>query len=1036
MKVDDFGKKLTSEQQIIQQMWAASTLSTDIALKLLREHSCNLVSLSNELIKAATMTEQFEERFTDFIIILVKTEKISWATVLRSVCLFQDYRKYECMNGACRLVEFALINLQCPSLEDTKYASDLCSAIGDVFAWLLNAILEIGEMRNSKHDIPDALNRPFAATLRILKDSLTSQFLRRYKYHSELVQLVRTTVEAMDRFEARNDEDILKIMQATLKRHFEAICKPIQVFDQKNECCDRYKQTRTCVRTLTSVFACYRILSSVDEVADAFHAFATINGMTFAEVVFDMVHATLLIQAEEHEKPQKRMEVRVTFRWHVAVFYYLKLSKIWNSMVKRYKHAVKEISVAIERVLNTLRMTLDLVDAAWKDCSFRSLLMNLVKEGLMEQKIADKFIETRLKQMQQNGEVTIYSRRDPNQAQKNDISMLNSALGAAFSMTSSMSFEKLSIIVQQGMMGASGFTFEAICATCCVEGNLADFSSRLAQLNFKCQASSTKFTDSTKAFDNTFLLLTRISLNFPTLNLKQLVNGRTAPIAIDEQSIFYKWAYRYLKRVRKLRKKLENTENYDVAEASTSQKNPVKTEPVTAIDEKLAGSSIGGICLSPMMRSNTIEPHEDDDENILPKIPREEAAAILLKLKDRQPFWSDKPEIPQLIFSIPMIGAILLEEYQNKHLDKQRALTAMKNIIYGLQELSSLFVCLIQYLDCQQDSVARRALGATIHQALDNILDETHDNGEEALKWPFILSMLKPIIVEMSEKPPVYPDLAITSFTIARRFCPHLHRAEVPDLAHLKKAWIYSQRQAWASPHVLRMLEHCNLAGQHKDWISFFVTYMMKLKCGEMMVKAVDMISAFMMMDQLGSLIRMLEMMVDYMFEDGSLCDIRFEQPFVAPLIRLLTQVLFVAVWTLECEKKKLESNEPKSKRAKLQLELSEGEQDTPEALVHLLDESINVAMNKFLKKLKEGVLSSVVCAIFHLMRSIAASPNSEPKRLLLQRIPPKLIFELAYIEAFSVPIEMFETFCQAGNPEHDAERLRYLCVLKRRGIL
>ncbi|KIH42522.1 hypothetical protein ANCDUO_27493 [Ancylostoma duodenale] len=186
---------------------------------------------------------------------------------------------------------------------------------------------------------------------------------------------------------------------------------------------------------------------------------------------------------------------------------------------------------------------------------------------------------------------------------------------------------------------------------------------------------------------------------------------------------------------------------------------------------------------------------------------------------------------------------------------------------------------------------------------------------------------------EMCECDSVIPPMTITLMAIAKRSFPTLHRRQVPDKEMLKKAWLYAQRQNWASPNVLHLIDHCNRAGAHKSWFEFYMHHMMKLRCPDVMNRAIETICACLLLEPQETLITACVLMVDFMMDKKS--QVQFEVPYVIPLVKLLTQ-----------------------------------------------------------------------------------------------------FFQLARLEPGSISFELFATFCDPANEDHDLEKLKFLCLLRKSGGL
>ena len=94
-------------------------------------------------------------------------------------------------------------------------------------------------------------------------------------------------------------------------------------------------------------------------------------------------------------------------------------------------------------------------------------------------------------------------------------------------------------------------------------------------------------------------------------------------------------------------------------------------------------------------------------------------------------------------------------------------------------------------------------------------------------------------------------------------------------------------------------------------------------------------------------------------------------------------QVLLLSVWVAH-KGPTLQQNNESTKNASAE----DGEKSDWE----LLQESVEVTINRFAKLAQRGMMSLCVCVVCHTLREIAAAPDSEPKRLLTKMIPHKMV--------------------------------------------
>lgn len=181
----------------------------------------------------------------------------------------------------------------------------------------------------------------------------------------------------------------------------------------------------------------------------------------------------------------------------------------------------------------------------------------------------------------------------------------------------------------------------------------------------------------------------------------------------------------------------------------------------------------------------------------LPRITRKNAKLYLARLKEGFPFWeTDDPvlNLGSLIGAVPQIGQLLLEDHEEKRhkIDKKGAEESMKvqfyclatsihrvfsqNILHALRDMSCLFVCFVEWMDCQPDTRPRTLLAITMQAALEKAATATEDPYHK--KWQFVQSTLDHIFHEMVDRSPI-PEVTCSAFSTARRFCPYVTRNEV-----------------------------------------------------------------------------------------------------------------------------------------------------------------------------------------------------------------------------------------------------------------
>lgn len=444
-------------------------------------------------------------------------------------------------------------------------------------------------------------------------------------------------------------------------------------------------------------------------------------------------------------------------------------------------------------------------------------------------------------------------------------------------------------------------------------------------------------------------------------------------------------------------------------------------------------------------KKEILEPTWHELHCALPRITKKRGRGYLRKLKEGFPFWSvEDPDvnIGSIIAAIPTIGQLLIEEHDEKahRVDRKSVEEHMTNILHALESMPCLFVCLVQWIDCEPPSPARTLLANTIKHVLDKRVSASTaslSDDKNLAKWRFIKSTVYEMIHELTDRIPVFPDVTCTAFSTARRFCPFVARDEIPDKMKLKHAWYYICQQTWTSPHALRLLEHANINSEYNTWIHLYISKTADSGCGEIMKDQVDMIFAILMMDDLNVIIRMHEIMTDYWLNDivdENLQDGRSDPLAMTAVIRLMSNVMILSEWTLD----RLINDGPPLEPITFTETLTPEPEDPyrREKWVFLLRNLLDRTVNRLLKILRKGVLCTVVNTIIQLIKAIAGAADCKAKRLLIKRIPPEIIFQLAYIEPQSADYALMNAYCDPDNEEHNRTKIRFLCALRRTRVL
>lgn len=139
--------------------------------------------------------------------------------------------------------------------------------------------------------------------------------------------------------------------------------------------------------------------------------------------------------------------------------------------------------------------------------------------------------------------------------------------------------------------------------------------------------------------------------------------------------------------------------------------------------------------------------------------------------------------------------------------------------------------------------------------------------------------------------------------------------------------------------------------------IQIYINKAIKSGCGDIMKTSVDMIFSFLMLDEVNSIIRMHESLIEFWLnEDESTCnDGRFDPLAMKAVIRLMTQLMLMAEWTLD----RLRREEEKSgKKTQLVEPIVAPEHDDPDMRakwIFLLETLLERTVNRFLRHLRTG---------------------------------------------------------------------------------
>uniref|UniRef100_A0A1I7T291 HECT domain-containing protein n=1 Tax=Caenorhabditis tropicalis TaxID=1561998 RepID=A0A1I7T291_9PELO len=1005
--------------------------------------------------------------------------------------------------------------VQIKSFIDPKLADPLVIMIRQTLFFLTQLILDLlsdesnlDTMQLENDDPQRAYQKPLEALNSLVHDSLCGMLLT-IQNPSEVTEQLKFCLDSFKKLEIA-DKNATSLMELLVERHVEN-CKP-QRFEYDPEVLTIFDLKNPSIRILIPIFACFKQHESCENIAATIQTFGQLMRVSGDDVIFDLLHASILLKCEESmDLLHLPKQHRVDFRWQSTTFFYKKLPEIIRNLIKGGEVSVEDVLKGLDRALDGLSMMFDAADASWQNASFLYLIKQL------EPDLGIEAIEP-LRQRRREHMKTTANLADL--AETDDVLLKNSEI-EKFLMANEETMNSDSNDFWTTFIGKINKgdcdDFDAITSILTAEGRITEAGKIYAERNKAAQQPSevVSVEERIRIFDDTFLLLSRIIINNPSLSISLFVNGGPGKTEA-ERTIFYRWSMWFVRRVSRnnrperqedmdaLRKEVEmlvrlaneevgieveEEEEEKEEEKEKEEEVPVKEEepevpPVVEEEmkepevkdeempeeeekkeEEVMDTSEEPVDPKPEEPEapEAPEPAEEPEEPEvelpkeirpvtwnevhcpLPRIGKKTAKIYLSQMKETHQFWRKDDQnlnIGAIVAAIPRIGQLLVEEHEEKRhrIDRKAAEEHLTNILHAIDSMPSLFICLVQWLDCEPDSPARTSLAITMKSALEKRITSlatslSGEHNKNSAKWRFVKNTVQQMIDEMIDKSPTFPEVTCTAFSRARRFCPYVARDEKPDHVKLKHAWYYMRQQAWASPHALRLLEHANIAGEYNVWSHIYINKTIKSGCGDIMKSSVDMIFSFLMMDDLNSIIRMHESLMDFwLSEDAGQCQVdgRFDPLALRAVIRLMAHVMLIAEWALD---RLVNDGPPLQDPLPLEEPIGTPEPEDPlrrEKWVFLLRAMLERTINRFSKILRKGVLSTVVNTIIQLVKSIAGAADCQAKRLLVRRIPPRLIFQLAYIEPSSVDYSLMNVFCDPNDEEHTRTKILFLCALRR----
>ncbi|VDM83211.1 unnamed protein product [Strongylus vulgaris] len=326
-------------------------------------------------------------------------------------------------------------------------------------------------------------------------------------------------------------------------------------------------------------------------------------------------------------------------------------------------------------MVSECRQVIDNVDSIVKDNTIRAIVRQLISERVMSDSDGEKLIAQRNEQLKMIQGLACLTRDDVQR--QTQVAVVLSAVQARHVIDKLWNMQEKLMTVLTRLIGSGGYAFDAFCSSYGLEGNLAEMSSKLASLNLLSESPSNVCVDRNMTFDLSFTMLTRIVYKYSSLTLDELVRDpRGGPD--NTACAFYQWSSRYVKRI--------------------SQKNL-----------------------------------QDAAEGDMPIFSPELKAAYkdrVLRLKERQLFWDPHTcNYGQLLHEMPIVGEIILDYFkERKHIEEDVA-----RIFAAFRKANCLLVCIIQWLECQSPSEARRQMARCIKMVLEESVPDEKEEKDRFL---------------------------------------------------------------------------------------------------------------------------------------------------------------------------------------------------------------------------------------------------------------------------------------------------------------
>ncbi|CAJ0929673.1 unnamed protein product, partial [Mesorhabditis belari] len=930
-------------KRFVAEMWKADFEATRFAQRLFEDVRTNafngtyLSDLIAELLRAATLSSSSDPRAFRCIVFLMHNEHFSWADFLNAVTDFKKFDKPRCLQALLLCLQKLDGEIKCDSRKPIE-CQRLADATINVFIWISNGI----EKCAADPDLCDSLELLVNAFLFCKDDGFVENILQLQEGNTDILSSI---VQPICRATELINNGKLQYLGQEVKSIFKL--KPYEPMDYMR---NFLNENSGAMRTLAGVFSCFRVVSPVNEIVSTVRMVASTLKISMKSMAKDFIYTCLLTHLDE---------MKSVF---VDSFLLIKVPRILATIKQELFWSNEDMERILHEVLTEGKHILDLFD---QETTLLVFLVTLSEAGVISKQFSEHVTNARGHHVHKDHRKHLTWK----------------ALEARNVIIKTWNNDAFLSILSK-MVGSGGIAFDSVCATFCSDGNVVEFSNKIARLNFTAEKPNQTLDSETRAncFDLTFSLLYRMLQSFTSLKFEEIVNG-CSPDNLD-QGIFCRWANESVRRLGL----------------------PIKHKPVTADDK------------------------ERNRENFA-------------LLRDRGLFWDPiTVDYAEVINSMPAICEVIIDQFNE---NRTHAEYEFKQIIVrSFSTASFLVICIVQWLDSQPDSEVKTMMVRALRCCMDElnpmennplplfIRQSCHLVVDEMLSNEPVVDTLAYTVIVMSERklPP------IRTYQIPERQslkCGWFHSQKQSWVSPPVLKMLDHCNRAGRQKYWIEVFMHNMLKNKTVDEL---------LAAGEMILASALMDPARSLVALCQCLIDYLIPEV----EDEH--KVRYEPPHALPLARLVVNVLVLSEWVIAEGKRRAQDNdlisgESERKRRREDF-VPTPYPESERAVIEELEQTVQFGIHKLAKKVAEGLLVPVISFISHFLVQLASqsppenAPHREAWRSLVKKIPRDMLSNLAVLEPNSVSLSLFDVFCDVNDPKSRQERLQFVCHMRLHGAV